>query len=939
MQVNILLQAYISRVEIDGFALVSDTHHVSQSAGRIFRALFELALKKGWVTLASKLLTLCKVVDRRIWHTQHPLRQFERAIPNDWYYRLEEKNLDLDKLVDMQPNEVSLMLRQNGSGNVLMKFVRQFPYLEIDASVQPITRTILRVTLKVMPQFEWNDRASGSVEPFWVWVEDNENERIYHTEYLLIHKKQKDEVHTLAFTVPIFEPLQAQYVVRAVSDRWLGADYSQIISLAGMVLPEKYPPHTQLLKLCPLPKSALQQEKFESLYKFTHFNAIQTQVFHSMYHTDLNILLGAPTGSGKTNCCELAMLRLFRTRPTAKVVYVAPMKALVRERIKDWRVRLVEKLGKRVVELTGDTSDMSNVDRADVIITTPEKWDGVSRAWASRKYVQHVGLVIIDEIHLLGEDRGPVLEIIVSRMRYISQQTSSPIRFVGMSTAIANAKDVADWLGAEEGGVFNFHPSVRPVPMQVHIQGFDGKHYCPRMATMNKPCFAAIQDYSPDQPVIVFVSSRRQTRLTALDLIQLAAQSDQPRRWVRMPDYEMEDCVQRVRDANLRHTLSFGVGLHHAGLAESDRSLCETLFEAGKIQVLVSTSTLAWGVNLPAHLVIIKGTEFYDAPAKRYVDFPITDVLQMMGRAGRPQFDTVGIAVVMVHAPKKAFYKRFLYEPFPVESALADCLHNHVNAEVAAGTIRCERDAVDYLTWTFFFRRLLGNPTYYHLEDTSQEGVASFLSDLVVETLRELHDAGCIEMAADGAEAVETTTLGRIASHYYLDYTSVKLFAERVSAVRTEEGALTLLCDATEFAELPVRHNEEHHNADLAKEVRYGHAGAMESPHTKASLLVQAHVDRAPFPIADYLTDLRSLFEQTGRTLQALIDVAADAGYLHATRHAMRLSATMAQALWADASPFLQLPHCTAVVAERLQQSAPPPPFGQIGHAASFNPY
>ena len=117
-----------------------------------------------------------------------------------------------------------------------------------------------------------------------------------------------------------------------------------------------------------------------------------------------------------------------------------------------------------------------------------------------------------------------MLEVIVSRMRYISAQTASPVRFVGMSTAIANAQDVADWLGAKDGGVFNFHPSVRPVPMQVHIQGYEGQFYCPRMATMNKPTFAAIQDYSKDKPVIVFVSSRRQTRLTALDLIQLGAQ-------------------------------------------------------------------------------------------------------------------------------------------------------------------------------------------------------------------------------------------------------------------------------------------------------------------------------------------------------------------------------------------------------------------------------
>ena len=85
-------------------------------------------------------------------------------------------------------------------------------------------------------------------------------------------------------------------------------------------------------------------------------------------------------------------------------------------------------------------------------------------------------------------------------------------------------------------------------------------------------------------------------------------------------------------------------------------------------QILIATSTLAWGVNFPAHLVVVKGTEYYDGKTRRYVDFPITDVLQMMGRAGRPQYDEHGVAVILVHDIKKHFYKKFLYEPFPVES-------------------------------------------------------------------------------------------------------------------------------------------------------------------------------------------------------------------------------------------------------------------------------
>jgi activating signal cointegrator complex subunit 3 len=123
------------------------------------------------------------------------------------------------------------------------------------------------------------------------------------------------------------------------------------------------------------------------------------------------------------------------------------------------------------VELTGDaTPDMRSLLAADVIVATPEKWDGVSRAWAGRAYVRQVGLLVMDEIHLLGADRGPVLEVIVSRMRYVAAQAAAPVRFLGLSTALANAADLGDWLGVPPGGLFNFKPSVRPVPLECHIQ-------------------------------------------------------------------------------------------------------------------------------------------------------------------------------------------------------------------------------------------------------------------------------------------------------------------------------------------------------------------------------------------------------------------------------------------------------------------------------------
>ena len=155
-------------------------------------------------------------------------------------------------------------------------------------------------------------------------------------------------------------------------------------------------------------------------------------------------------------------------------------------------------------------------------------------------------VLIIDEIHLLGDERGPVLEVIVSRTNFISSHTQHKVRVVGLSTALANARDLADWLGIKQDGLFNFHPAVRPVQLEIHIDGFPGKHYCPRMATMNKPAYIAIQTHSPSKPVLIFVSSRRQTRLTAFDLVAFVAAGDEPKQWLHLPENEVS--VARCRN-------------------------------------------------------------------------------------------------------------------------------------------------------------------------------------------------------------------------------------------------------------------------------------------------------------------------------------------------------------------------------------------------------
>lgn len=402
--------------------------------------------------------------------------------------------------------------------------------------------------------------------------------------------------------------------------------------------------------------------------------------------------------------------------------------------------------------------------------------------------------------------------MIVSRTNFIASHTKRTLRIVGLSTALANARDLANWLGIKEMGLYNFKPSVRPVPLSVHISGFPGKHYCPRMATMNRPAFQAIRQYSPCTPALIFVSSRRQTRLTALDLIAFLAGEENPKQFMHLPENEMDQILENIKDQNLKLTLAFGIGLHHAGLQERDRKTVEELFLHRKIQVLIATATLAWGVNLPAHLVIIKGTEYYDGKLKRYVDMPITDVLQMMGRAGRPQFGNEGVAVVLVHDIKKNFYKKFLYDPFPVESSLLNVLPDHVNAEIVAGTVQTKQSMLDYLTWTYCFRRLLCNPTYYELASIEPNDVNRFLSSLVESTLQTLMDAGCVEVDEEDSRCVYPTSMGRISSYYYLSHQTMKHFANSLKYDMTFETVLWAMCNAYEFYQQPVRHNEDKYN-------------------------------------------------------------------------------------------------------------------------------
>jgi len=485
---NILLQSYISRARLEDFALVSDSAYVAQNAARICRALFMIALNRRWGYQCLVLLSLCKSIEKQIWPFQHPFHQFD--LPQPILRNLDEKSnvSSIESLRDMESAEIGHLVHNNKMGVTISKLLDNFPTLTVEAEIAPLNRDVLRIRLYLTADFRWNDRHNGMSESYWIWVENSETSEVYHHEYFILSRKKLYDDHKLNFTIPLSDPLPTQIYVRAVSDRWLGAETVTPVSFQHLIRPDTESVYTDLLELQPLPVAALKNPSLEEIYgqRFPFFNPMQTQIFHTLYHTSANVLLGSPTGSGKTVAAELAMWWAFREKPGSKVVYIAPMKALVRERVQDWRKRLTRQMGLKLVELTGDnTPDTRTIWDADIIITTPEKWDGISRSWQTRGYVRQVSLVVIDEIHLLGGDRGPILEIIVSRMNYIASQSKGSVRLVGMSTACANAMDLGNWLGVREG-LFNFRHSVRPVPLEIFIDGFpEQRGFCPLVRPSN----------------------------------------------------------------------------------------------------------------------------------------------------------------------------------------------------------------------------------------------------------------------------------------------------------------------------------------------------------------------------------------------------------------------------------------------------------------------
>lgn len=197
-------------------------------------------------------------------------------------------------------------------GKTILSYIHKFPRLELEAYVQPLTRTMLRVELdvKTHQSFTWDSKYHGTAEPFWILVHDCDNENILHSEQFILKQSQAGEEHRVSFTVPLHDPMPPHYFIKVISDRWMQAETSLPISFKHLLLPDKFLAPTQLQDMYPRQVRDLKFDEVEQLYRqdgTTEFNPIVTMVFEKLYQSNESMFVGAPTDL--LTCAELAIFR------------------------------------------------------------------------------------------------------------------------------------------------------------------------------------------------------------------------------------------------------------------------------------------------------------------------------------------------------------------------------------------------------------------------------------------------------------------------------------------------------------------------------------------------------------------------------------------------------------------------------------------------------
>ncbi len=497
-----------------------------------------------------------------------------------------------------------------------------------------------------------------------------------------------------------------------------------------------------------------------------------------------NMVISVPTASGKTLIAELAMVR--SVLEGGKSLYIVPLRALATEKFEEFK--RWEKIGLEIGISIGDYESKDEwLGDKDIIVATSEKADSLLRNKAN--WLKDINCLVVDEIHLLDSvNRGAVLEILITKLRKYNPN----LRIIALSATIPNAEELAEWLDA-----ILIKSDWRPVPLYegIFLNGVlelykDGFLVERRILPSKDPINSLVRDcLEKGGKVLIFESTRKLAEKTAEKISKITIEYIES-------NFEIARKILEENEGEISQKLAecvkMGCAFHHAGLLNSQRKIIEDNFREGDILVIVSTPTLAAGVNLPARRVIIKSYYRFES----FGSFPIKvlEYKQMAGRAGRPGLDDKGEAVLIARtkSEKDKIFKRYILgEPENITSKLGveTNLRFH-SLSLIADNINTLNSIEDFFSKTFFFYQYRAS--------------IKFEIERILEKLKELN---MISFSNPETDKIEITGLGRIVCRLYIDPLTGYIFYSTLLKKRklSEIEILYTICKSPDMEIIPVK--------------------------------------------------------------------------------------------------------------------------------------
>ncbi|KAJ3671463.1 hypothetical protein LUZ60_007542 [Juncus effusus] len=696
---------------------------------------------------------------------------------------------------------------------------------------------------------------------------------------------------------------------------------------------------------------------FRSIFNFRYFNSLQSECFSVCFHSDKSMVISAPTGSGKTVLFELCILRLLlgflspdlkfnHVKGVLKTIYIAPAKALVQEKVRDWTKKFGS-LNINCLEMTGDNEffNFKSIQDSDIILTTPEKFDSVTRHGirdGGLSFFSDIALVLIDEVHLLNDPRGAALEAVISRLKMLSRVRDmkgnplASVRFVAVSATIPNIGDIGEWLQAPPEGIKKFGEEMRPVKLTTKVLGYaPAKNDFLFERRLQNFVFEILMQHSKGKSALVFCSTRKGAQEAAQCLSKAAQSLAYANPFVKSVQQResLKEASLNCSDKQLQACILNGVGYHNGGLGLKDRSLIEGLFLKGNLQVLCTTNTLALGINLPAHTVIIKSTQFFNKEKGSYVEYERSMMLQMCGRAGRPPFDDTGTVIIMTRKETVHLYENLLNGCEKVESQLLTCAVEHLNAEIVQMTISDITLAIEWLKCSYLYIRIKKNPENYGIKrGIPRDLLEKHMREICVQKIHELSDYGLVWTDEDGF-LLKPLDPGKMMTKYYLKFETMKLIVKAPGSSSLED-VLHVICHSAEISWIQIRRNDKRvlNNIHTDKEGRMLFHVLGENGKRKKRIMTR---EEKIFVLAnDYLTgdpqihdlslgqEASSICSNGCRVAKCMKEYFIYKKSYKASINSMILAKCLHQKLW-DNSPFLlkQLPGIGIITAKALQSA------------------